>query len=261
MAKTREMAAPRQGNALVPRPPGPVDEVTVSPAARAFLDEVKGRREAPRRVPLVTIRHQEAVFLLPTGETADAVEGYPVYYYSTRRFYAKPPVEGQSSPPDCWSADMVVPDPAARDKQAARCAECPKSQWGTARDGKSQACAQQLFLFLLNPSFGAPVPVVAVVFPPSSLKTLLGNRTAPGYIGQAASRHGVYEIVWTRFELEARGGPVKYAVVRPVMGEPARDLEEIRRIARARDAFEELFESMRGATAEVEPAATADDDS
>ncbi len=63
-----------------------------------------------------------------------------------RSYYAGPYVQGSTESPDCSSDDGITPN-AGDLKQAADCASCQWSQWGS--DGKGQACKQGLTLFVV----------------------------------------------------------------------------------------------------------------
>lgn len=250
-------AAPKsQENALVPAgaPPQGALAPQVNEAAKAFLAEAKGPREVPTKIALIGINHREGKFKLPTGELVPHVDGYPVLYYRTRRYYKKPPQPGaKGAPPDCWSADLLVPHESSLEMQAETCATCTMSQWGTARDGRSQACGTYIWVFLLNPAFGTP-PLGVVAAPPSSLKPMLGTKFQNGYLAQAAARHGAYEIVWTRLGLIQAGGAdaqVPYCVLAPQMGKPA-EIETAKRIAAVRNDFLKIMNEYRMRTPEVE---------
>ena len=115
---------------------------TLSAAAQAFLNEAKGQRQVPNKVPIVGIDHKEGLFVLPSGDKVPKVSGFPIYYYQTRRYYAKPPRAGEKgTPPDCWSPDLLKPDSSSLHKQSETCASCAMSQFGTSRDGPSQVPA------------------------------------------------------------------------------------------------------------------------
>ena len=58
---------------------------------------------------------------------------------TSRTFYAGVYKEGESTSPDCWSADGDTPDAKARNPQAKRCADCPQNEKGSGQ-GESRAC-------------------------------------------------------------------------------------------------------------------------
>lgn len=69
----------------------------------------------------------------------------------SRTFYAGQYVEGQTTSPDCWSADGDKPDASAKDKQASTCATCPQNIKGSGQ-GETRACrfSQRLAVVLAN---------------------------------------------------------------------------------------------------------------
>lgn len=74
----------------------------------------------------------------------------------TRVFYAKAyteGAEGESSRPDCYSADGVAPAADARNPQAKKCQLCPHAAWGSkaGSDGKGTACTVNTRLAVADP--------------------------------------------------------------------------------------------------------------
>ena len=69
----------------------------------------------------------------------------------SRTFYAGQYVEGQASPPACWSSDGNAPDAGVKTKQSATCASCPQNVAGSGQ-GDSRACRynQQTAVVLAN---------------------------------------------------------------------------------------------------------------
>ena len=69
----------------------------------------------------------------------------------SRTFYAGTYVDGQATPPTCWSQDGDVPDAACKTKQAATCVSCPMNVKGSGQ-GESRACrySQRLAVVLAN---------------------------------------------------------------------------------------------------------------
>jgi hypothetical protein len=72
--------------------------------------------------------------------------------------------ESSSNPPDCASANGVVPDQGVPKKQSPVCATCPRNQWGTAANGgKGKACGDHRRLAVVpaadiqNEAFGGPM--------------------------------------------------------------------------------------------------------
>lgn len=62
---------------------------------------------------------------------------------SYRTLYLTQYKEGESLPPDCWSADGVHPSPKSFAKQSDACASCPKNVAGTSSTGKGKACGSR----------------------------------------------------------------------------------------------------------------------
>lgn len=218
-------------------------------AARLFLDETQGTpREVPTQLPQVRIMHDDAQWCLPSGELVYEIAGYPIMYFMTRQWYRqafKPGGKGQ--PPDCFSGDCVTPDARSGDKQAEECATCPQSQWESGRDGRGQACATHLWVFLYDPESDN---IMFFRAPPSSLSALKGTRFKTGYFGQASARSGgAYEIVWSTFGLTKVDG-AKHSVVTPKMG-PTAGVETVRKIVDARKRFLAAMREMRGLSPEA----------
>lgn len=69
----------------------------------------------------------------------------------SRTFYAGAYKKGQSSAPDCWSADSTHPDASVKEPQAKSCATCPQNINGSGQ-GNSKACrfSQRLAVVLDN---------------------------------------------------------------------------------------------------------------
>jgi hypothetical protein len=251
---TKDEVGEFPGTAIVPAPPATdLARSTMSDAARQFLQEAKGKRQAPNKIPIIQIHHRDACFVLPSGDTVERVAGYPIYYFLTRKYYEKAYSGGPGQPPDCWSADLVVPHQDSLKKQASTCAECQWNRFQSARDGKSKACGEMTWVFLLNPEFGTP-PLGVLVLPPSSIRPLRGTRFEAGYFARASAKHGVYEIVWSEFGLRQEGDPrgVQYCVVEPIMGEACADSAKISQIAGIRNQFLEAMDRLRGMTPELE---------
>lgn len=240
--------------ALVPAPPVTFDVTQPSEAAAAFLNEVEGPREQPTSIGLVKIDHKEGVFVTPGGELKEIISGYPIFYFQTRRYYEavwRPGVKG--SPPDCWSADLIRPHESSLSKQSPACAGCAHNQFGSARDGRSKACGEYTWIFLLNPEFGNP-PINVLIAPPSSIRTLLGTRFTPGYFSMCAARHRVYELVWSHFRLQRENEDAVHVVLQPTMGEVASDVTNVRKIAGLRNQFLKAMMDYRMQTPDLDRA-------
>lgn len=62
---------------------------------------------------------------------------------SYRTLYLTQYKDGDTSPPDCWSADGIHPSPKSFAKQSADCASCAKNVAGTSSTGKGKACGSR----------------------------------------------------------------------------------------------------------------------
>lgn len=60
----------------------------------------------------------------------------------SKNWYENGYVEGSNAPPDCSSANGIIPDPNVPKKQSNVCKTCPKNAWGSATggSGKGKAC-------------------------------------------------------------------------------------------------------------------------
>ena len=69
----------------------------------------------------------------------------------SRTYYAGTYEEGNTSAPNCWSADGEVPDASIEEPQASNCASCPMNVKGSGQ-GESKACrfSQRLAVVLAN---------------------------------------------------------------------------------------------------------------
>lgn len=62
----------------------------------------------------------------------------------SKTYYKGKWVEGDNSPPTCWSSDGVKPDAAVQEKQHTNCATCPHNAWGsriTEQGKKGRECS------------------------------------------------------------------------------------------------------------------------
>lgn len=62
----------------------------------------------------------------------------------SKTYYKGKWVEGDNSPPTCWSSDGVKPDAAVQEKQHTNCATCPRNAWGsriTEQGKKGRECS------------------------------------------------------------------------------------------------------------------------
>jgi hypothetical protein len=246
-APTQTSVVPHQGGEAA------LDAPAISSVAQAFMTDARGLREDFRWMPIISIDHDAGLFRLPSGATIDAIAGYPIYLFQTQKFYKKAYQAGQNGePPDCWSSDCIEPHPTSRDKQCTTCAECKHNVFGSARDGRGKACSTSTWIFLASRVFGKP-PIAAVVAPPSSIKTLIGNAYNPGFFSRMMKKHSRYEIVWTTLTLARAAEGSKHCVIEPIEGPLCPDVETVKKIAKIRNQFMEAMEAMRSSAPEVVP--------
>ncbi len=273
MAKTKDQSPPAAqpptngaGAMTVPQPPPPHPRaasdlsVPVPDAAAEFGTSLApdDPRRAPATVPIIKISHKEHAFVLPSGELVASVAGYPIFYATNRAFWKRAFSTGQKDPPDCWSADNLVPHPSVENKVCTTCAACPMNQFKSGRDGKSKACSEITWTFLLNSLFGSP-PLAVLMSKPSSHSILHGTKFAPGVFARAQSKAvempdgkgGVvkgpikyYELVWLEFHLKP-GGEV-HDLLDPVIGEACTDAAKARQIGGIRKTFLDAFQALVG---------------
>jgi len=82
-------------------------------------------------------------------EDGDAVQSIEVVILRanprpSKLFYDKAYVEGDATPPKCWSADGVKPDKGVPEPQSKTCQSCPNNEWGskiTPQGTKTRACS------------------------------------------------------------------------------------------------------------------------
>ena len=124
-----------------------------------------------------------AQWSIPTidGEVASpTVEGVIVYKRTVRSYWVAAVEDGGSSPPDCASQDGVI----GVGNPGGFCDHCPMGAFGSAPNGRSQACKANLLLFMVQQDSLLPT---LVKVPPSSLKNLrqymmrLASAPAPFY--------------------------------------------------------------------------------
>lgn len=97
----------------------------------------------------------------------------------SKTFYKGKWVEGDNSPPDCWSSDGIKPDAAVQHKENPVCASCPRNQWGsriTEQGKKGRECSDVRRMAVVFYSElqkkGADAHVFLMRVPPASLNPL-----------------------------------------------------------------------------------------
>lgn len=89
----------------------------------------------------------------------------------SRTYYEGAYVEGSDDPPTCYSNDGIIPAADAEDRQAKKCAACPKAQWGsriTENNKKGKACSEVKRLAVAL--WIDPAEPALIRIPPTSLK-------------------------------------------------------------------------------------------
>jgi len=138
--------------------------------------------------------------------------------HSSKAWYEGAYTEGQMGPPDCYSSNGVVPDPASAKPQSRNCAQCEHNKFGSkinAQTGeamKGKACMDMKRVAVVpvgdieNVSLGGPMMLSV---PPSSLKRLVG------YQNQLRGMGVNYATVWTRvsFVKQTNGQPMSYPLM------------------------------------------------
>ena len=99
---------------------------------------------------------------------------------SYRTLYLSQYKDGETLPPDCWSADGVHPSPKSYAKQSDACASCPKNVAGTSSTGKGKACGSRKRLVVVY----ANDPEMRLFSMDLSSTALFGKsaRAAEGYL-------------------------------------------------------------------------------
>lgn len=136
----------------------------------------------------------------------------------SRTFYAGKYVEGEQTPPACWSSDGVRPDSNVESPQSNTCADCPQNVAGSG-EKKSRACrySQRLAVVLANDFNG---DVFQLTLPATSIfgKPENGKMPLQAYVKYLAA-HGVnIEDVVTemRFDTDAAVPTLTFSPVRPL---------------------------------------------
>lgn len=134
-------------------------------------------------------------------DAAKELEGIVVAFKLTRAYW--PDKDATGEPPACRSADSRtgIGDPGGD------CRTCPHAQYGSAENGRGQACSQKEVWFLLRP--GSFLPVV-VSLPGTSLRAARTYRLALAGEGKRLSA------VTTVLGLEAEKNPDGQAYSRAV---------------------------------------------
>lgn len=196
-----------------------------------FIHEnLDGQELTARDLPRLTVPSGNAVTYrwdVPTlegSEALDEISGVIIFKARNRAWWpGKPEETGGNVPPSCSSADAITGigkqwatidnlDPDDGPPRQIPCKQCPHSQFGSAPDGRGQACKETLQVFLLQE--GAGFLPTAVAIPPTSLQGV------KKYLLSIANAGLRFDQVVTTLALDKtqNSGGTAYAVVVPRLG-------------------------------------------
>ena len=156
-------------------------------------------------------------FDVPTLEGTEpkkTVEGVIVNFNDFRTYWEEG-FDGSGTPPDCYSTDSRV----GVGTPGGECSSCPLSQWGSASDGKGQACNLKRKLMIVPEDRNLPI---VLDVPPSSLKPIKDY-----FLNLASFGKKFYHII-SRFSLEvdkSKGG-IKFSKLKIEMTRPLDETEQ-----------------------------------
>ena len=130
-------------------------------------------------------------FEVPTLEGEESIkeiEGI-IIFWKTARAYWPEKFNGENNPPQCSSVDGEV----GQGTPGGYCSKCPLAQFGSADNGKGQACKQMRQLFIVRENDILPL---VLTLPPTSIKP------AKQYFMRLASKGIKYTHAVTRITLE-----------------------------------------------------------
>ena len=166
-----------------------------------------------------------------TKLTTDMIDGVILRRRPNRVYWEKEYQDSDGSPPDCSSVDMQqgIGTPGGS------CAICPMAQWGSAKEGRGQACSTRTDLFVAVPWQALPVRISA---PVTSFQPILRYVSGiPSLVGEGATYHTVI----TRLELEPKGkGMNAYPIIKlTLLGLPHKS--ELEGLAAYKAGLDELL--------------------
>jgi hypothetical protein len=141
---------------------------------QGMKEEAKG---LPIIAPRVDILHQgTAAFKFRDAPEEEQIkktfEAVIIHVDPQRAFWKEEMGEGEGAGqmPDCFSRDLIVPDPQAADRQSDKCGTCRHNDFGSdPKGGRGKGCKEMRRVFFL-PSGKLDAHVMNV--PPTSLKSL-----------------------------------------------------------------------------------------
>lgn len=145
-------------------------------------------------------------------------------------FYINGYEEGSTAPPDCFSTNGQVPDPASPKLQCSTCAACPQNVWGskiTPAGKKGKACADSKRLAVVplgdieNSVYGGPM---LLRVPAASLQDIAAYGTKLKGLG-----YPTYSVA-TRISFDTNEAFPKFVVgaIRPLTEDEATKVMELR---------------------------------
>ena len=155
-----------------------------------------GRKIDPWSLDAATFPTGEMLqFQVPSLDGMEAVKeitGVVVHFSDARVYHEKEFGQGETTPPDCQSSDLIngVGDPGKHTKETIqkfmqmsgkevnegeskspfmRCDDCYNAEWGSARKGNGQACAERRQAFILREDDFLPL---FMNIPPTSVRAM-----------------------------------------------------------------------------------------
>jgi hypothetical protein len=150
---------------------------------------------------------QWTVTSLAGEEQVSEIDGVIVSWRRVRSYWRESFAEtGGGTPPDCSSDDGII----GVGEPGGECSRCPLSKWGSAGNGRAQACSETKMLFLIRE--GDRLPIVISV-PPSSLGPV------SKYFLRLLSHGAPYYGVLTRLTLDRTKNKdgIAYSQIQPSM--------------------------------------------
>lgn len=187
------------------------------------------------------------------GETsANEVEGIVLYTKLVRAYWAERLGDGGGgNPPDCSSTDNVH----GEGTPGGICARCPLSKYGSAENGRAQACKQTRIIFLARK--GSLFPTLLVV-PPSSL-TVTKNYFL-GLLDRAIPYSGVVSS-FSLQKVENKTGIAYSEIVPKIVRalEPDEVAETRAQIESLKPLFTQIVQDVSSDRGEIDPEYAQDD--
>lgn len=172
------------------------------------------------------------------------LEGVIVHHKLVRAFWKESLDDGGGNPPDCHSPDSVwgFGDPGDSLRAEGKgCEECPMSQFGSAEDGRGQACKQSHLLFLASAEDLLPL---VVRLSPTSLQP------AKKFLLRLSSKAVPYYSVVVRIGLEKATNQDNVDYAKATFSVAKRlTPEEAQRVKAFGDALRPVFEKAAAAEA------------